>query len=188
MDDQGDARPAGLFLQWAEDQSWRTGNPVRERVLRVRAQLARGTRARAEPKTDRAMREIEIEDGLLAILRAWKVRSPHSQEQHFVVVTRFGTPLDHRAAGRCLDAIVRRAGLDTPGLPKITPHQLRYTFGSLVIDVGEATSRVSRLMARANEAITGSVYAHEIERRDNAERTRASLRAAFASAREASRE
>ena len=154
-------------------------------ALRVRAQLARGTRARVEPKTDRAAREIEIDDGLLAILRAWKVRSHHSQEQHFVVVTRSGTPVDHRAAGRSLDAIVRRAGLDNPGLPKITPHQLRYTFGSLLIDVGEATSRVSRLMGHANEAITGSVYAHEIERRDNAERTRASLRAAFGSAREA---
>ena len=138
-----------------------------------------------EPKTDRAAREIEIDDGLLAILRAWKVRSHHSQEQHFVVVTRSGTPVDHRAAGRSLDAIVRRAGLDNPGLPKITPHQLRYTFGSLLIDVGEATSRVSRLMGHANEAITGSVYAHEIERRDNAKRTRASLRAAFGSAREA---
>jgi hypothetical protein len=43
-------------------------------------------------------------------------------------------------------------------------------------------------MGHANEAITGSVYAHEIERRDNAERTRASLRAAFGSAREAGRD
>jgi integrase len=77
------------------------------------------------------------------------------------------------------------SGWFNPGLPKITPHQLHYTFGSLLIDVGEATSRVSRLMGHANEAITGSVYAHEIERRDNAERTRASLRAAFGSAREA---
>lgn len=244
---RGTLVPLGLFLQWAEDQSWRTGNPVRElrrgerpkvplkphrnltaedlwklvdatdedrrayvallafaglrasealglawgdvdldgQVLQVRAQLARGTRTRVEPKTDRAAREIEIDDGLLAILRAWKLRSPFSQDQHFVVVTRSGTPVDHRAAGRCLDAIVRRAGLDNPGLPKITPHQLRYTFGSLLIDVGEATSRVSRLMGHANEAITGSVYAHEIERRDNAERTRASLRAAFGSIREA---
>jgi len=89
-----------------------------------------------------------------------------------------------RSSSRCLDVIVRRAGLDNPGLPRITPHQLRYTFGSLLIDVGEATSRVSRLMGHANEAITGSVYAHEIDRRDNAERTRASLRAAFGSARE----
>lgn len=175
---------AGLRVSEALGLAW--GDVDFEgRVLRVRAQLERGTRARVERKTDRAVREIEIDDGLLAILRAWKLRSPFPQGQHLVVVTRSGTPLDHRAAGRCLDAIVKRAGLDNSGLPKITPHQLRYTFGSLLIDVGEATSRVSRLMGHANEAITGSVYAHEIERRDNAERTRASLRAAFGSVREA---
>ena len=133
-------------------------------------------------QNDPRPRETEIDDGLLAILRAWKLRSRYSQDQHFVVVTRSGKPLDHRAAGRCLDAIVRRADLDNPGLPRITPHQLRYTFGSLLIDVGEATSRVSRLMGHANEAITGSVYAHEIERRENAERTRASLRASDSAA------
>ncbi len=76
--------------------------------------------------------------------------------------------------------VVKRAGLDAEGLPRITPHQLRYSFGSLLIDVGEATSRVSRMMGHANEAITGAVYTHEIARRDNGERTRASMRAAFA--------
>ena len=94
-------------------------------------------------------------------------------------MTRTGTPLDHHGAGRRLDTIVRRAGLDIPGLPKITPHQLRYTFGSLLIDVGESTARVARLMGHANEAITGAVYAHEIDRRNNAERTRAAMRTAF---------
>jgi hypothetical protein len=38
-------------------------------------------------------------------------------------------------------------------------------------------------MGHANEAITGAVYTHEIERRDNGERTRPSMRAAFAPAR-----
>jgi hypothetical protein len=45
--------------------------------------------------------------------------------------------------------------------------------------VSEATSRVSRLMGHANEAITGAIYTHEIERRDNAARTRAKMREAF---------
>jgi len=93
--------------------------------------------------------------------------------------TRTGTPVDQRAAGRALDVVVKRGGLDAEGLPRITPHQLRYSFGSLLIDVGEATSRVSRMMGHANEAITGAVYTHEIARRDNGERTRASMRAAF---------
>jgi integrase len=115
----------------------------------------------------------------MRVLRAWKLASAHSTPSDYVVATRTGAPVDHRAAGRALDVIVKRAGLDAEGLPRITPHQLRYTFGSLLIDVGEATSRVSRLMGHANEAITGAVYTHEIERRDAGERTRQSMREAF---------
>lgn len=63
----------------------------------------------------------------------------------------------------------------------VQPARLELAFGSLLIDVGEATSRVSRLMGHANEAITGAIYTHEIERRDNSERTRAKMREAFGS-------
>jgi integrase len=89
--------------------------------------------------------------------------------------------MDRPSAGRRLTTVVKAARLDVEGLPKITPHQLRYSFGSLLIDVGGATSRVSRLMGHANEAITGAIYTHEIERRDNAERTRAKMGEAFRS-------
>ena len=41
--------------------------------------------------------------------------------------------------------------------------------------------RVSRLMGHSNEAITGAIYTHEIERRDNAERTREKMGEAFGS-------
>ena len=240
---RGTLTPLGLFFDWAADQGWRTGNPVRElrrgdrpkvakkehrnltaddlwnlvnaateerkafvallafaglglsealgltwqdvdfdaRVLHVRAQLQRQTLVRVPPKTARATRYIEIDDGLLSILRSWKARSGHSQEQHFVVVTKTGGPMDHHSAGRRLTTIVKAAGLNVEGLPKITPHQLRYSFGSLLIDVGEATSRVSRLMGHADEAITGAIYTHEVQRRDNAEKTRATMREAFGS-------
>jgi integrase len=101
--------------------------------------------------------------------------------QHFVVVTKTGGALDHHSAGRRLSAIVKKAGLDVEGLLKITPHQLRYSFGSLLVDAGESTARLSRLMGHANEAITGAIYTHEIVRRDNADRTREKMRQAFAS-------
>lgn len=89
--------------------------------------------------------------------------------------------MDHHSAGRRLTTVVKTAGLNVDGLPKITPHQLRYSFGSLLIDVGESTARVSRLLGHANEAITGAIYTHEVARRNNAEQTRATMRAAFGS-------
>ena len=169
---------AGLRVSEALGLAW-SDVDLDGRVLQIRRQLERRTLTRVEPKTARAKREVELDEGLVRVLREWKLASAFSASGDFVVSTRSGAPVDHRAAGRALDVIVKRAGLDTVGVPRITPHQLRYSFGSLLIDVGEATSRVSRLMGHANEAITGAVYTHEIARRDNGERTRASMRAAF---------
>jgi integrase len=147
--------------------------------LHVRCQLARRTFERVEVKTPRSAREIEIDDGLQRLLTVWRLRSGYCGPTDFVVTTESGRPLDQRAAECRLDVIVGRAGLDVEGLPRVTPHQLRYALGSLVLDVGESVPRVSRLMGHANEAITLSVYAHEIERRDGGEKTRATMRAAF---------
>ena len=120
---------AGLRLSEALGLTWQDVD-FDARVLRVRAQLQRRTLVRVPPKTARANRYIEIDDGLLSILRSWKARSGHSQEQHFVIVTKAGGPMDHHSAGRRLTTIVKAAGLSIEGLPKITPHQLRYTFAA----------------------------------------------------------
>ncbi len=171
---------AGLRVSEAIGLGW-ADIDLDGRVLRVRRQLERGSLVRVEPKTARAVREIEMGDDLVAILREWRLRSRFSGPADFVAVTAAGTPFDHRAAGRRLDAIVKRAGLDGEGETRITPHQLRYTFGSLLLEAMVPVSRVSRLMGHANEAITLGVYAHEIERHENAERTRESMRQAFGS-------
>jgi integrase len=238
---RGTLVPLGVFMEWAEDEGLRRGNPVRElrkrerpkvtkrehrnltetdlwrlvdaatderrafvallafaglrlaeacgltwadvdldgRVLHVRKQLERGTDRRVEPKTERARREVELDDGLVSILRAGRLRSRHSGRSDFVVVTTAGTPFDHRGAARRLDTVVRAAGLDTEGEPKITPHQLRYSFGALLLDAAVPVAVVSRMMGHANEAITQSIYSHEIQRRDSGERTRAAMREAF---------
>ncbi len=65
------------------------------------------------------------------------------------------------------------------GEPRITPHQLRYTFGALLLEAAVPVAVVARMIGHANEAITQSVYSHEIRRRESRERTRAGLQAAF---------
>ena len=105
---------AALLLPVPELVRWHGLNvDLDGRVLSVRAQLARGTRARVEPKTDRAAREIEIDDGLLRDPSCLEATKP--LPQHFVVVTRSGTPLDHRAAGRSSPRRDREEGW--PGQP-----------------------------------------------------------------------
>jgi integrase len=107
------------------------------------------------------------------------VRSAHSGRSDFVVVTKAGTPFDHRGAARRLDTIVKRAGLDVEGEPRITPHQLRYSFGALLLDAAVPVAVVARMMGHANTSITQSIYDHEIKRRDDGERTRLAMREAF---------
>jgi len=148
-------------------------------VLHVRRQLDRSTLTRVEPKTARAVRDVDLSDDLAAILREWKLRSGFSSPSDFVVVARNSRPLDHRGAARRLDAIVKKARLDVEGEPRITPHQLRYTFGALLLEAGMPVPVVSRMMGHANEAITQSAYSHEIQRRESRGRTRAGMQAAF---------
>jgi len=161
-----------LGLAWS-DVDFHTG------VLHVRRQLDRSTLTRVEPKTVRAVRDVDLSDDLVAILREWKLRSGFSGPSDFVVVARNGRPLDHRGAARRLDGIVKRAKLNVEGEPRITPHQLRYTFGALLLEAAVPVAVVSRMMGHANEAITQAVYSHEIQRRESRERTRAGLQAAF---------
>jgi integrase len=169
---------AGLRVSEALGLVWQDVD-LDGRVLHVRRQLERGSLERTEPKTQRALRTVELGDGLVSVLRSWKLRSRFSKPGDFVVVTAAGGPLDHRAAGRRLDAIVRRAGLEVEGLPRITPHQLRYSYGSLLLEAGESIATVSRLLGHASEAVTLGVYVHEVERRDGGERTRAAMAEAF---------
>ena len=58
-------------------------------------------------------------------------------------------------------------------------HRLPYTFGALLLEAAVPVAVVSRMMGHANEAITQSVYSHEIQRRESRERTRAGMQAAF---------
>jgi integrase len=169
---------AGLRLSECLGLAWQDVD-LDGRVLHVRFQLERGSLVRVPPKTARAVRSIEMGDGLVSVLRAWKLRSAHSKPGDFVVTTRAGSPLDHHGAGRRLETVVKRAGLDVEGLPKITPHQLRYAFGSLLVEAGESISVVSRLMGHTNEAVTLGIYVHEVERRDGGERTRLAMAQAF---------
>jgi len=148
-------------------------------VVQVRCQLEHGTLARVEPKTTAAVRDVEVGEDFVSILRAWKLRSRFSGPSNFVVTTASGAPLDQRGASRRLDWIVKQAGLDVEGFARITPHQLRYTYGSLLLEAGGQPATVSRLMGHTNIAITQGIYQHEIERRDSAERTPESVRQAF---------
>jgi integrase len=158
-------------------------------VLHVRAQLQRNTSERVEPKTPEAVREIDVLPELVAALRRHKLASPASGAEQFVFCNPAGHPLDHRAlTRRGLDRAVKRAGLDEPGKPKITPHGLRKNYGSSLIAAGEDIAAVSAALGHADVAITLRVYTRAVDRAARAERTRARLAGAFGTVLERSRD
>ena len=70
-----------------------------------------------------------------------------------------------------------RAGLQAPR--KLTLHSLRHGFASLLIANGLNVVYVSRQLGHANPAITLSVYSHQFDQAQHAERTSALLEASF---------
>jgi len=65
-----------------------------------------------------------------------------------------GTALDESNVRKAFNQILAKAGLHQRG-----PHQMRHTFGSLLINAGEPVTYVSRQMGHKDSAITLRVYA-----------------------------
>ena len=114
----------------------------RERVIRVRAQLSRGTRAnparRVDLKTKAGRRDIALSRELEPYLREHlrETERPAGLPRHdaYVFTTANGTPLNrNNVAKRGLDNAAKDASLNTEGLPKLGFHDLRHTFASHLI-------------------------------------------------------
>jgi integrase len=160
----------------------------RERVIRVRAQLSRGTKAnpprRVDLKTKAGRREIalarELEPYLREHLRATELATGLPRGDAYVFATSSGKPLNrNNAAKRGLDNAAKAAGLNREGVPKLGFHDLRHTFASHLIRAGIDPVRASRQLGHARPSITLDVYAHEFDRARSLDDVRDSIDAAF---------
>jgi integrase len=148
--------------------------------LKVRKQLdRRGDRVR--PKTERAIREVELMPALARTLRMLKERQfalGHASASDFVFCTATGTPLHYRnVVRRGLDVAVNRTGLGNE--PRLRFHDLRHTFASLLIAEGLGVVFVSRQLGHASTSVTLDVYAHLFDRESHGRRARAALEDSF---------
>jgi integrase len=138
-------------------------------VINVRHQLTRGTKERpatlVELKTRGARRDVVLLPELAALLREHRrvaFQRGLAREKDYVFATREGTALnDRNLAQRGLTKAADKAGLDVEGLPKLTLHDLRHTFGSHLVRQGADVVTVSRQMGHARPSITLDVYSHE---------------------------
>jgi integrase len=75
----------------------------------------------------------------------------------YVFTSRAGTPLEPRNVNRAFDVVLKRAGLR-----RIRLHDLRHSFGSLLLASGASPREVMELLGHSNIAMTMDVYAHVI--------------------------
>ena len=152
------------------------GRRPRRLRLTVRTQLERGTRARVEPKTGDAIRQVPLPAFLVKMLRAHRLASPYSRDEHPVFSSTTGGALDHRNTVRVWHAIREAAGLAEPW-PRF--HDLRHTSASLWISEGSDVVYVSRVLGHSSPSITLDVYADLFDRARHEERATLALDRAF---------
>lgn len=149
-------------------------------TIRVRKQMDGRTGERVEPKTPHAVRDVMLIPALGRTLREHRLASPYSKAGDLVFCSGLGTGLDQRnVTVRGLTASVTKAELEQAGRVKITFHQLRHCFASLLIAQGLNVVFVSRQLGHASPSITLTVYAHLFDQAEHATKASAQLEAAF---------
>ncbi|QDU60622.1 Tyrosine recombinase XerC [Planctomycetes bacterium Pan216] len=96
---------------------------------------------------------------IAAILRWLSVRQPDetAKREHQVALflNKHGTRLSARSVGRMLEKYLKQAGLD----PRISPHTLRHTFATHLMDRGADIRSVQELLGHASITTT-QIYTH----------------------------
>lgn len=153
---------------------------LKNKVIRVRHQLCRDTRTLIPPKTAAGIRDIPIPDSLVTYIREYRLRSTFSLNEHLVFCSRTGSPLDHgNVRRRGFHAAVEAAGLNRPGEPKLTVHDLRHAYASVVAHHGISSVDLAVVMGHGDSRVTEKVYLHPYDELSTAERLRAVVDAAI---------
>jgi integrase len=139
-------------------------------LIHVRTALDRKRRD-VPPKTERAVRDVILMPALADALRQHKTKTSFDQPDDYVFTTRTGTP--HHAPHIGLRAL--KPALEKAGLQPVRWHDLRHTFASLLIAGGANITFVSRQLGHTSSQITLGVYAHLLDRDEQARRTREML-------------
>ena len=150
---------------------------LKEAVIHVRLQWTR-TGELASPKTPKAIRRVPIAPDLVKQLTEHKLASGYAQEDDFVFPSKKGTPLFARnVVLRGFEPALELAGLNT-AKPKITFHDLRHAFASIMIERGINSTVLADVMGHRDSRTTERIYIHLFNR----QRTDDSVRAAMQSA------
>jgi integrase len=118
-----------------------------------------------QSKTDAGVREVDLSLDLLDELLAWRAESSPDGVDEFVFPTASGRPRDKDSIReRVLAPVIRRvnevrAERGLQSLPKVTPHALRRTYISLMLEAGAPLPYVMDQVGHLDSKTTLEIYA-----------------------------
>jgi integrase len=124
-----------------------------------------------EPKTERSVREIQLSDGVLNILKEYK-NEQEAESQRIgdkwvdsgKIFTQWnGLPMFPSTPSQWFNKWLKRTDL-----PKVTFHQLRHSHASILIANGVDIATVSKRLGHAKILTTINTYTHAIKSKDTA--------------------
>lgn len=120
-----------------------------EPSLRVLRLLGKGSKTRIVPLGQRAKEALE------AWMSGGRTKLPNAARAERVFLTKSGRPMTRTDAWRAVKAAARRAGLSS----KISPHTLRHSFATHLVEGGADLRSVQEMLGHASIRTT-EVYTH----------------------------
>jgi len=152
----------GLWRNESLGLTWADVDHVGRHIY-VRAQLGRASNApgaplvRRELKTLSSRRALAIPASLDEKLRRARERAHRGADEDYVISLGDGRPADPDALTRWLDELGRGVGI------KVTPHRLRHTAATLMLNQGVPIESVSKVLGHSEIRTTG-IYARVLDR------------------------
>jgi integrase len=118
-----------------------------------------------DAKTDAGNRHVDLSLDVIEELMAWRAERQPASPEDYVFATASGRPRDkENISRRVLAPTVKRvnelrAARALPPLPKVTPHALRRTYISLMIEAGAPLPYVMSQVGHADSRTTLEIYA-----------------------------
>jgi integrase len=147
---------------------WRSVDAVHQRLVIEQA------------KTKAGIREVDLSLDLVDELNAWRAERKPASVDEFLFATASGRPRDKDSVReRVLAPVVRRAneirgGRGIAAMPSVTPHALRRTYISLMLEAGAPLPYVMDQVGHADSKTTLEIYA-QVQKRVS----RTNIHAAF---------
>jgi integrase len=113
-------------------------------------------------KTEAGTRAVPLLPALRRLLVAWRLKSPRTDREDFVVCTHDGQPVAERNLRRALEHAKTSADLAVSETERLSWHSLRHSYASmLATDLELPATTLARLTGHADAGFTLRVYARD---------------------------